>query len=442
MAEETLREITEADIEGLPRRAVVAFAARCARRVRPLFDPERKLDPKHHKAVEHAIAVAESIASGDHIASALAALSSARAATRAAEEAVTEAYLESAEVAAEQAAEAAVFSSEAISFAVDAVDALIVAKANNAVAAADVARSARIAAVRAGLAATPASAAALCDLGLLRSYAVEQGWTEDSDVVVPPEFFGPMWQDGEPEGWPEPFPKIPEASNVELSRLPRWARLAFAVRCLDRLSLSTRIRSDMQAFDDSDILDFADSASIRGRLAASSGRYQPTTVLQASMFGESPAAVLNQVSALVAVYNNQGNLPDDKAAKLIELCITFDARLEASILADLNLLARLSRDLFWTDGTPVDPALLGPLWSTGRPDGYLSSEGEEPSGDTTVPITLEFPEGTPREEISDAIVEMLKRLRRVHRVHGGSGVTLAEVEATCPAGVRVPSEVS
>ncbi|HEX4612920.1 MAG TPA: hypothetical protein VH092_32305 [Urbifossiella sp.] len=51
---------TEDDIRRLPRWARVAFAARCARRVAPLFQQFwPKALPKHVRAVEHAVEIAE-----------------------------------------------------------------------------------------------------------------------------------------------------------------------------------------------------------------------------------------------------------------------------------------------------------------------------------------------------------------------------------------------
>jgi hypothetical protein len=54
--------ITSQDLEKLPLRAIVAFAARCARRVQPLF---RSGEKNELRAVEAAIACAERCARGE-----------------------------------------------------------------------------------------------------------------------------------------------------------------------------------------------------------------------------------------------------------------------------------------------------------------------------------------------------------------------------------------
>ena len=53
---------TRDELAALPRRANVAFAARCARRVQPLYRSKYK---RHVQAVERAIAMAERFAKGE-----------------------------------------------------------------------------------------------------------------------------------------------------------------------------------------------------------------------------------------------------------------------------------------------------------------------------------------------------------------------------------------
>lgn len=43
--------------------------------------------------------------------------------------------------------------------------------------------------------------AMLADFELLKHAAAKEGWTDETPV--PPEFFGPLWPDGEPAEWPE-----------------------------------------------------------------------------------------------------------------------------------------------------------------------------------------------------------------------------------------------
>lgn len=53
------------------------------------------------------------------------------------------------------------------------------------------------------------------DYELLKAAAAAEGWTDDTPV--PPEFFGPLWPEGEPEGWPgSSVPAEPTYFKIEL----------------------------------------------------------------------------------------------------------------------------------------------------------------------------------------------------------------------------------
>jgi hypothetical protein len=148
-------------LRGLPRRAVIAFAARCARRVQPLFpaEPPSGFPPdkweKHRLDVALAIDAAERYAGGRNN-KPPAADADARAADAAA-------------AAAAAAARAAAFAAAA-------------AAAARAADAADTSSIRR-------------------DFDLLCGSAHLESWTEDTPI--PPEFFGPLWPMGRP-AWAPP----------------------------------------------------------------------------------------------------------------------------------------------------------------------------------------------------------------------------------------------
>lgn len=53
------------------------------------------------------------------------------------------------------------------------------------------------------------------DFELLFHASKAENWTDDTPV--PPEFFGPMWPDGPPEGWPETaMPEPDPTQSLEL----------------------------------------------------------------------------------------------------------------------------------------------------------------------------------------------------------------------------------
>ena len=173
---------TTDELRHLPRRARAAYAARCARRVQPLFGnhlPE--VDSKQVEAVEHAIRCAEEYAAGGG-ASVMPAASIAAAAddTARASASCRDAY---------SAAHAA------------SLAARTVADDDDAVSAAEAAAWAADAAGVALLAADSTTKAMWYDFSRLISAATEEKWTDKTPV--PHSFFGPWWPTGKPSGWPQ-----------------------------------------------------------------------------------------------------------------------------------------------------------------------------------------------------------------------------------------------
>jgi hypothetical protein len=187
MAEKKTEMPSREELGKLPRWTIVAFAARCARRVQPLFKALwPKAPAKHCKAVEGAIRLAEFSAATGRVAAwrgatwrATGRVATRRAATWRAPEADYAAF------AAYVAANAAI--------------------------AADAAPDAARAAYAAVHAATPNRAggkgwrdavvrATRVDIEKVKTAAKKERWTDETPV--PPEFFGPLWPEGEPAGWP------------------------------------------------------------------------------------------------------------------------------------------------------------------------------------------------------------------------------------------------
>ena len=166
------------DIQKLPRWARVAFAARCARRVQPLFAARRPgATAKDIAAVDHAISRAEQSAGG--------AVSTADAYVTAAGDAA-QAYAAAPEV------DAAALVARAATRAAYSTAAYTSAAAAAYTAYTDAAEATE---------AAEAAAAIRCDYDLLCALSQREAWDDDSPV--PPALFGPLWPDGPPPGWPE-----------------------------------------------------------------------------------------------------------------------------------------------------------------------------------------------------------------------------------------------
>ncbi|MDY3561506.1 hypothetical protein R5W23_002784 [Gemmata sp. JC673] len=197
---------TEEEIAKLPRWARVAFAARCARRVLPLFPikwpiaradefaritsvvefTERAAATGHAfveaaKAAGHAAANIALIAS---VAQSLPAQAIARCAARGAQTIVN-----AGEYALPGSESEAV--SEAVQFAIEAATAIRVSQAAGGGGDHETESTAD---------SDQAILITRCDFDHLSRFAEAQRW--DDNTPIPPEVFGPLWPEGAPKGWP------------------------------------------------------------------------------------------------------------------------------------------------------------------------------------------------------------------------------------------------
>ncbi len=199
MSSEGIRFVTKEELRKLPRWACVAFAARCARRVQPLFKFGWPGAPDEHvRAVDRAIALAEESAhmgrADSLILDAARAAYAANAAARAANAAARAA---NAANAAARAARAAAYAANAAANAANDADAD--ADAADAAAAA---RGADAAARGADAAArgAAADAAARADYELLVALSKKN---RNPEATVDVALLGPLWANGEPKWWPK-----------------------------------------------------------------------------------------------------------------------------------------------------------------------------------------------------------------------------------------------
>jgi hypothetical protein len=195
---------TEQELRALPRWALVAFAARCARRVQPLFKdgwPDAPVEDV--QALERVIVLAEQSAASASVVPAGEAFAAAEGASAA--YAAVDTFAANTKNAINPA-NAARFAAAAVAYTTargtatprateyDAADAAVVASR------AASAYGAYIDPVAHG----PVNAATLAmryDLELLTETAKNEKW--DDRTPVPPEFFGPVWPFRVPEKWPE-----------------------------------------------------------------------------------------------------------------------------------------------------------------------------------------------------------------------------------------------
>jgi hypothetical protein len=225
---------SESELERLPVRAIVAYAARCGRRVHPLFKAFSVHIPTPPTAIDTALTIAEEFGCGRTSPDSGAILAASKkhfyagckAVIRASEafrvNHLTHAAFR-ATCSAAQAAGAACTAVEAVTLAetrltvdhgiyepdsvgVNAqreIQRVVAKAAPAAFCAREAANSAyesnEEANLKVGIGRVIRS-----DFELLQRLAKAERWT--SNALVPPDVFGPMWPNGEPEGWPHSDP--------------------------------------------------------------------------------------------------------------------------------------------------------------------------------------------------------------------------------------------
>lgn len=203
MLDEKIELPSQEELATLPRWAIVAYAARCARRVQPLFaDSALPLSQVHDSAFLKVIHLVEQAASHPEDASGLIAadLSLADARERS-------------------------HAGKAIGGSAATADSGFHRNKSQSIASAAYTAESSFLAAKLHVEEHVICQVIRSDFELLRGLAQREGWTDDSPVDV--RLLGPLWPDGVPEGWPEdpatvpsPFPLAidPGAADIETIR--------------------------------------------------------------------------------------------------------------------------------------------------------------------------------------------------------------------------------
>ena len=198
--------LTQKELEDLPCWAVVAFAARCARRSLPLYQGCGNIPLENTQAVENAVSMAEDIAAKGTCEESQAAELAAREAeyaARAAEASLKDkSNSEDDAKAAAHAARAAEYAARAAGRAHGKDLTQNAARVTSRFAAKDAERAAIYShfSLEALDAKSSSCAAMRQDYNNLRQAVEKEHWTMQKSVL--PDFFGSLWPDGTPKGLP------------------------------------------------------------------------------------------------------------------------------------------------------------------------------------------------------------------------------------------------
>ncbi len=258
--------------------------------------------------------------------------------------------------------------------------------------------------------------------------------------------------------------KLP--TKEELMTLPRWARVAFAARCAERVrplfkhfwpeapeehiqavNNACAFVSNLSGLADTGMLERLNAVDAKAPApdehvsyaAAAAQNAAATKAVAASHAAGHAVAVIHDAASAHAghrrpsVYDSYDvNAAANAVAAAAAAHDAYDG-IATFIRHDFDLLLTLSRGLPahngqqptpWTDETPVNPDLLGPLWPFGEPEGWPEEAKEPRVGDQRFRIKLTAPPNVSDEEAADAMAELVRRMDRLQRAMGGSGLVI------------------
>lgn len=242
-------------------------------------------------------------------------------------------------------------------------------------------------------------------------------------------------------------------TEEEIAQLPRWARVAFAVRCAERMwPILNRHDFDTKPEMRRAVLETLEYSK---RAARSKGevdlqQLNDATTIVGNMISGYPLlasihSVLTAVVAAAAAVDPGSPWASDTwstpgtwdrkfnsfiggtdslgaARAAINAAILYDNEHHASentenvtksaIRRDIEAIRAMVEREKWTDNTPVDPDSLGPLWPDGEPEGW--PEIPPPPFKLTI---------DPGDATTEEVQELLAAISELHEVHTGYALT-------------------
>ena len=438
---------TKEEIAKLPRWARVAFAVRCAKRVRPLFRPSRSHE---EKSVDEAIQLAETIAADG-----------GRADLHERIREVVRRIWSSDGSASSRAAKAARACAEA---------------------ATGVSSGAVQSAARAAVGALRRASDVRRDFHHIAATTSSENWTNSSPA--PPTSFGPLWPDGAPEWWPATDGEtstLPTREDIE--QLPRLTRVAFAVRCAQRarplyrgdeeevvdqaIFIATKFAAGAEVVIDREMAKslqvVIDDAAVkalgetkRNLSVALAQDYERNKNRRAAAAADkairsvyAAGAAYAAVRATFGVEAPEGyGAVGPEASRFIETEVDAEssaaaARAAANAAANNDMMQiAIRRDLETMSvaskshrgATSVPPESFGPLWPNGAPPWWPSD-----SPMSTINLRFSIPEEADDDIVGEQIGRIVDALSKLHKLDGGSGLQIVDEQSFDTADERVGS---
>ena len=250
------------------------------------------------------------------------------------------------------------------------------------------------------------------DVASARNVATTKELT-DGDAAAP-GLLGPLWPNGAPDWWPRTESETSAFPTEEdIARLPRWMRVAFAVRCAQRVrplyqgengeAVDLAIRLSVRAAATANTGSMTEASLAAGRLAAGAvddinvaasvveaGDHERAETLVAPVMVVRAA---QQAATSVSFCSNSDAFAAESAqaaAAAARAAAKADERARPLIVRDYELMLHRSSSPRWTDDTPAPPEAFGPLWPDGEPSWWPPQDDDDPEHPLTDKDLLEL----------------------------------------------------
>ncbi len=270
-----------------------------------------------------------------------------------------------------------------------------------------------------------------------------QGLSEDSEEALLGTLDALMGSCRADQRYVDP-PNTSLPTEAEITKLPRWARVAFAARCarrvqplygtntpppipryIEAISRAIRLAESCAAQASVEPIEFTTAVSdaYSARVGTSDPSYSVArAAMNAADCPPKPAEAAEIVRQAVDAANQ---------AVSAVTSIASDLRRDFDQLLNLALTDR------WHASTPVPPEVFGPLWPEGPPKGWPV----DPDARKHTDIAMETVTGDGLEEriVEDEVVNLFNAMNHYHIARGGQPLSLEDfqplISALVPAGV-------
>lgn len=242
-------------------------------------------------------------------------------------------------------------------------------------------------------------------------------------------------------------------TEEEIGKLPRWAQVAFAARCAERVfPLFQQAWPD--APDDLQVVRRAIDVAWDSAAAAAEVARAASVAHSAELVAAVAAADAYAVAYAAA---NAATAPSSAYAAYAAYTATLriiKVPLEGIVHRDFEIICKAARVNLWHDRSPIPRDVFGPMWPDGPPPGWPAEEGTDAKQEVEIPVAdaqaangkrwklvlkAIIPPHLSAGEVAADLKDLYDAVNEYHIVHGGSGLTLdefrEEVEALIGAGV-------